>query len=191
MANLQELYRRIILENELEGSTSHAYKFSDPDGVRSGKSGWSFGICQFDINNNPQAIICLRACDFTTDEIAGLKAQTIANMKPLNTKLLTNCTIIDRFDDQQFNECLQVPATLCKASGIQLTTGGHLALADYHNQLYMSRGGKCHTWAKNVGHPITAQDVYKFKLSLQWGQDRPDDVKRRHNNIIRILKEAA
>lgn len=90
--NTLEIFSRVILANELDGSTAHAYRFSDPDGVRTGKSGWSFGICQFDINNNLQTIICLRECGFTTDEITGLKLHLIANMKPMNAKLLANCT---------------------------------------------------------------------------------------------------
>jgi len=189
--NKLELYRKIIFANELDNSISHVYKFSDPDGIRTGKSGWSFGMSQFDINNNPQAIICLRECDFTTDEIGRLKSQTLQDMKPMNTKLLANCTIVDRFDDQQFGECLQIPAELCKRSGIELTDPGHLALADYHNQFYMSRGGKMHTHLQTLGRPVTAEDIYQFKLALPWGQKRPDDVKRRHNNIIRLIKEAA
>lgn len=189
--NLQELYRKIILANELDGSTVHAYKFSDPDGIRSGKSGWSFGVCQFDINNNPRAIDCLRECGFTTDEISRLKSQTLQDMKPMHTKLLANCTIIDRYDDGQLAECLNWPAQLCKQSGITLTDGGLIAVADYHNQFYMSRGGKMHKHLQSLGHPVTADDIYKFKLSLPWGVKRPDDVKRRHQNIITILKEVA
>jgi len=189
--NPQEIFRRVIFANELDNSSSHIYKFSDPDGIRTGKSGWSFGMSQFDILNNPTAILCLRACSFTTDEIAGLKAQTIDNMKPMNAKLLANCTIVDRYDDGQLAECLQWPAQLCKQSGITLTDGGLIALADYHNQFYMSKGGKMHKYLQYINRPVTAKEICKFKLSLPWGQKRPDDVDRRHDNIIRILKEAA
>lgn len=186
-----EILERVILANENGCSTARVYKLSDPDGVESGKSGWSFGRSQFDINNNPQAILCLRECGFTTDEIAGLKAQTIADMRPMNTKLLANCTIVDRYDDQQLKECLQIPAALCKSSGIQLTTGGLIALADYHNQFNMSKNGKMHCYLQKLGRPVTEADIYKFKLSLPWGQKRSDDVDRRHNNIVRILKEVS
>lgn len=187
----QEIFHRVILANELEGSTAHCYKFSDPDGIRTGKSGWSFGLCQFDINNNPRAIDCLRECGFTTDEIAGLKAQTITDMRPMHNKLLANCTIIDRYDDRQLDECLQWPAQLCKQAGIVLELSGLIALADYHNQFYMSRGGKMHNHLKTIGRPVTAVDIYKFKLSLPWGQKRKDDVDRRSDNIVRILKEVS
>lgn len=187
--NSLEVLGKVILLNENSGSTARIYKFSDPDGVQSGKSGWSFGRSQFDINNNPEAIRCLRECGFTTDEIAGLKAQTIANMKPMNTKLLANCTIIDRYDDQQLSECLQIPTILCKNSGIQLTPGGLIALADYHNQFNMSKNGKMHSFLKGFQRPVTADDIYKFILGLPWGQKRSDDVDRRHNNIMAVLKE--
>lgn len=188
--NIPETYEKVIFTNEMDGNLGRVYKFSDPDG-KLGKSGWSFGKSQFDISNNPSAILCLRDCNFTSDEIAGLKAQTIADMKPLEKRLLCKCTTVDRYDDQQFKECLSVPAALCKNSGIVLTDGGLIALADYHNQFYMSRGGKMHNWLKGLGRPVTADDIYKFKLTLPWGLKRKDDVDRRHKNIIRILKEAA
>jgi hypothetical protein len=188
--DIRELFEKIILANEHGGSTARIYKFSDPDGVKSGKSGWSFGLAQFDINNNPQAILCLRECGFTTDEIDRLKAQTLQAMKPMDTKLLANCTVVDRYDDQQLAECLCVPESLCKKSGIELTVGGLLALADYHNQFYMSRGGKMHTWLQKLGRPVIAEDIRYFKESLPWGQKRPDDVQRRHDNIMKVLQEA-
>jgi len=185
--NVPASYEKVTLANELANNEKAAYRFSDPDGILTGKSGWSFGTSQFDINNNPLAIICLRECGFTTDEIAGLKAQTITDMRPMHNKLLANCTIIDRYDDQQFKECLAVPAALCKSSGISLTDGGLIALADYHNQFYMSKGGKMHKHLQTIGRPVTEDDIYKFKLSLPWGQKRKDDVDRRHQNIVRIM----
>lgn len=188
--NTVEVLEKVLLANEHDGTTHRVYKFSDPDGICSGKSGWSFGRSQFDILNNPQATICLRECGFTTDEIAGLKAQTIADMRPMNNKLLANCTVIDRYDDQQISECLQVPTVLCGNSGIKLTPGGLVALADYHNQFNMSRGGKMHTFLKGLKRPVTADDIYRFKLTLPWGLKRKDDVDRRHNNIMAVLKGA-
>lgn len=188
--NIIEVFTKVILANELDGSTAHIYKFSDPDGIQTGKSGWSFGLCQFDINNNPTAILCLRDCGFTVDEIDRLRHQTLQDMKPMNIKLLANCTTVDRYDDQQLGECLQVPVNLCKNSAIKLDPSGVIALADYHNQFYMSRGGKMHNYLKTLQRPVTADDIYQFILTLPWGLKRRDDVVRRHENIIRILKEA-
>jgi hypothetical protein len=54
----------------------------------------------------------------------------------------------------------------------------------------MSRGGKLHTFLQTLKRPVTAEDIYKFKLTLKWGKDRPDDVQRRHNNIMAVLQEA-
>lgn len=184
---LADLFEKIIFRNELGGDSSLLYKFSDPDGIRTGKSGWSFGLSQFDINNNPRAIDCLRECGFTTDEISGLKVQTVSDMRPMHNKLLANCTVIDRYDDHQLSECLQWPAKLCKGAAIALEESGLLSLGDYHNQFYMSRGGKMHTHLKGLKRPVTAEDIYRFKLTLPWGKKRPDDVDRRYDNIMRII----
>lgn len=183
-----DIFRRIILLNELGGNPRAAYRFTDPDGP-SGRSGWSFGLCQFDCSHNPTAIICLREIGFTTDEIERIRRQTLQPMAPLNERLYAAREIIDRYDEQQLSECLQHPSRLCTESGIRLDDSGLLACADYHNQFYMSRGGKLHTHLRGIKRPVTAEDIRGFKLTLPWGQKRPDDVARRHENIIRAMKE--
>lgn len=187
--NLVETFAKVILANELGGDPRLAYRFSDPDGVRSGKSGWSFGLCQFDIQNNPNAMHCLIDCGFTTDERLALKNQTCYDMPSMDKKLALNGTIIDRYDDGQLGECLQWPAQLAKESGIKLSDGGLIACADYHNQYYMSRGGKLHTWLKTLGREVKAHDILDFKLDhTLYGQKRPSDCLRRYNNIEEILR---
>lgn len=187
--NLAERFRKIILANELDNSTAHIYRFSDPDGIRSGKSGWSFAICQFDINNNPRSILCLQACGFTTDEIAGLKAQTIADMAPMHAKLKAAATVVDTWGNAQLQECLTHATHLLTASAISFDESGLLACADYHNQFYMSKGGKLHRHLDTLHKIINAEDILAFKLTLPWGNKRPDDVRRRHQNIVRILRQ--
>lgn len=181
-------FRKIILLNELDGNTSAAYRFSDPDGVRTGKSGWSFGVCQYDINNNPSAILCLREAGFTTDEIATLKAQS-APIAPFNAKLATCTKVIDKWDEKQLFECLTHPLQLCRESKVDFSCNETLFhLADYHNQFYMSRGGKMHRRIANLHRPVTPEDVLEFKLQLAWGIKRPDDVRRRYNNIVKVCR---
>lgn len=187
--NLYEIFRSVILANELDNNRSLAYKFSDPDGVLSGKSGWSFGICQFDTQNNPQSIICLRECGFTTDEISAIKRQTCYDMPSMDKKLAAHGTIVDRFDDQQLSECLQWPAQLAKEGNIRLSDGALIACADYHNQYYMSRNGKLHTWLKKLGREVKAHDILDFKLDhTLYGQKRPKDCQRRYDNIVNIMR---
>lgn len=193
--NLVTVFAKVILANELGGDRALAYKFSDPDGVRSGKSGWSFGLCQFDTQNNPQSILCLRECGFTTDEIAAIKAQTCYDMPSMDKKLALRGTIVDRYDDNQLGECLQWPAHLAKESGIKLSDGALIACADYHNQYYMSRGGKLHKWLVETYcnaslREVKAHDILDFKLEhTLYGQKRPNDCLRRYNNIIEIMRE--
>jgi hypothetical protein len=187
---LLDTFRRIIIANELSGNHKAVYRFSDPDGVRTGKSGWSFGVCQFDINNNPYALLALRDCNFTTDQMAALRAQTVQNMAPMHARLLANSAVIDSYDDTQLVECLVHASRLLADVRLTYDDGGIMACADYHNQMHMSRGGKLHSHLQRLGRTVTADVVRDFKLNLPWGKKRPDDVERRHDNIIRIIKEA-
>jgi hypothetical protein len=165
------------------------YRFSDCDGVRSGKSGWSFGVSQFDINNNPAATLCLRECGFTTDEIQALKLQ-VCLIGPANAKLHRHSTIVDEWDQRQINECLDYPARLCKESGIRLACNETIFhIADYHNQFYMSKGGKLHRYLSALPYPVAQEDIKGFKLTTAWGKKRPDDVERRYRNIARLAKD--
>lgn len=184
------LFRKIILLNELGGDSSHAYRFSDPDGTNRGKSGWSFGLCQFDVANNPAATLCLRECEFTTDEIEGLRRQMI-DIAAMNRKLACSKAIVDKWDDRQLAECLTVPLALCQKSGIRFADDeAPLHVADYHNQFYMSRGGKLHQHLLGLGRPVAARDILAFKLGkTPWGQKRPDDVRRRFDNIAKVFRE--
>lgn len=185
MPDIHGLFRRIILANELANNPALAYRFSDPDGVRTGKSGWSFGVCQFDINNNPSAILCLREAGYTTDEIAGLKTQSVRDMAPLNAKLRSAAAVVDRWDARQLAECVETVISLAP----KITDLVTLHLADYHNQFYMSRGGKMHRFIQGL-RTVQPDDILRFKLSLPWGEKRPDDVERRYNTINRLWKDA-
>jgi hypothetical protein len=188
-AQLTETMEKVLLQNELDGNINAAYRFSDPDGIHSGKSGYSFGLVQFDINNNPSAILALREMNFTTDEIAALKTQTGA-IEPLNAKLRAHADIVNKWDDKQVLECLNVPLVLCKEIGVAYSCDEtFLHIADYHNQFYMSRGGKLYTWLKSChGKLVTPEMVRDFKLTLAWGQSHPEDVERRYHNIVKIMR---
>ena len=188
-------FSKALLANEIGGHMSLIYRFSDADGIHSGKSGYSFGISQFDINNNPAAVLALREMNFTTDEIAALKAQT-ADMDKMNAKLLYHKDVVDRWDRKQLVECLEWPLLLCHEINVLFSGEETLVhIADYHNQFYMSRGGKMYRWLKSVDDLITPEMIRDFKYTLPWGikqQARPrdkDDVWRRYYNIVKIMRE--
>ncbi len=190
-------FAKALIANELGNQMALAYRFSDPDGVRTGKSGWSFGIVQFDISNNPNAVLCLRECGFTTDEIAGLRAQTRDDMDAMNLKLLAARDIVDKWDRKQLSECLSWPLTLCSEIGVDFNNEeAFVHIADYHNQFGMSRGGKMYMWLRGLTGPLTSEMVRDFKYTLPWGQKQiakhdpdKDDVLRRYNNIVHIMRE--
>lgn len=187
--DLSLMLYQAILANELDGNSDAAWRFSDPDGVNRGKSGWSFGLCQFDVANNPAAILCLRECGFTTDEIARLKNQTMQDMTAMNAKLRAAAWTVKKWDQMQLAECLTVPMTICSASGIVFANDeAKIHVADYHNQFYMSRGGKLHCFLKERMMPIVPEMILQFKLGLPWGKKAPDDVHRRYDNIARLFR---
>lgn len=183
---LRQMFRNIISANEVGGNLSLAYVFSDPDGVRSGKSGWSFGICQYDVSNNPNAILALREMGFTTDEIKGIKDQSI-QIYNMNRKLMDHKDIVDKWDLKQINECLFWPLELCNEIGVDFDRAEtFLHISDYHNQLNFSRGGKLYTWLQNQKVSVTPQMILEFKYTIPWGISHRDDVDRRYKIIMHV-----
>ena len=181
------IFRKIIIDNELGGNLSLAYKFSDADGVGTGKSGYSFGLVQFDTKYNPNGILCLRECLFTTDEIRGIVDQRI-NIIPMNKKLKEKSDIVSIWDNKQLSECLEHSLNLCYIGKIQLTNRETLYhLADYHNQYNFSKNGKMYNFLKTLNKSVLPEDILRLKLLTDWGKKRPDDVHRRYDNIKRIL----
>jgi hypothetical protein len=185
--DLTKVFREIILLNELGGNEALAYRFSDPDGVRTGKSGWSFGLCQFDLSNNGLAAVCLKECGFRSVEIAALKAQTIRDMGPMDAWLGKHREIVARWDDAQLQSCITRAREMALAGGWSYADDrALLCAADYHNQLFISKGRDFFTWAKSLARPVTDYDIHKFRRNQPWGQKRPDDVDRRYHNIITV-----
>lgn len=194
-----EKFKKIIIANELGGDLSHALRFSDPDGVRCGKSGWSFGICQFDLNNNPMAATCLTACGFSDSEIAALKAQTI-DVTLLEHRLRAAAEIIAGYDENQLGSCLLRADNLCSLFNLTpVDEAAILAVADYDNQFHFSavnKPGYLVHYLAVLNRPFTAEDILEFKLHhTKWGRtktkdvDGAEDCRRRHKNVMRIATE--
>ena len=189
-----ELFGQIILANELDGNERAAYRFSDPDGVKTGKSGWSFGRCQFDTKNNPISRQCLAACGFTPAEIDGIVDQTI-DIRPQHARLKANAAIIDRYDRVQLLDCIRRVKSVAVSKGIVFADDkAVLTAADYDNQFYFSakmEPGYLCFYLANLKRPATAADIVHFKADhTTWGKKRPDDIERRAANIDRIMKGA-
>ncbi len=187
-------FARALIANELEGNLSLIYEFS----YAGGKSGLSFAISQLDVRNNANALLCLRECDFTTDEIAWLKAQQskgAPELVAMNAKLLAHKDIVDRWDRRQIAECLGWPMTLCSELAVDFESEETFVhIADYHNQFGMSRGGKLYTWLKGLTSPVTPEMIRDFKYMTKYGMEQKikpreyDDVWRRYYNIVRIMR---
>lgn len=186
------LFEKVILANELSNNVAYAYKFSDPDGVRSGKSGWSFGRSQFDTKNNPLALKCLSECGFDDTVIKGIVNQSI-DVAPFNAKLRAGQAVIDRYDLVQFRACICKAQAVIKKHGITLVDDtALLAIADYDNQYYLSdrdKPGYLVHYLKRLGRPASARDILTFKLEhTKYGKEKPGDCERRYNNLIRIMQ---
>lgn len=186
MKTLNDLFREIICENE--GGDSVALKFSDPDGVKSGKSGWSFGVSQFYTRNNSRALDCLRECGFTEDEIHGLVDQT-ANVKLLEHKLFEHADIIARYDNAQLKHCLDAAGNFAADYKIAISdSAALLMLADTVNQ-YGSLGNGSASYCRGLDRPVTADDVLAMKLTWKYSQTewgRKDTI-RRYNNVMKVI----
>lgn len=191
MKTLNELFRHVILLNELEGNEKAALRFSDPDG-KPGRSGWSFGICQFDTRHNDAALACLKECGFSQDEIHGVVDQTI-DVRPLSTRLALNADIIARYDEAQLSRCLYSAMNTATSKGIMVTnTGAILCLADYVNQ-YGSIGNQFVDYLNeaDLDGDVSAAEIQEWKLKhTKYGREHPKDCLRRYNNIMKVLKEA-
>jgi hypothetical protein len=185
---------KIIVANELENNIAYAYEFSDPDGVRSGKSGWSFGRSQFDTKNNPLALKCLSECGFDNTVIKGIVNQTI-DISPFNAKLRAAFPVIDRYDAVQFRSVVCKAQAVTKKHGILLADDAALiAIADYDNQYYLSdvdKPGYLVHYLKRLGRAATAKDILDFKLNhTEYGKTAPGDCRRRYANLISIIAKA-
>jgi len=191
---LPEKFRKIIIANELGGDLGLALRFSDPDGVLSGKSGWSFGVCQFDLSNNPMAALCLRECGFSDSEIAALKAQTV-DVTLLEPRLLSAAEVISAYDDIQLADCLSRAQSICRLFRLEADDDAAvLAVADYDNQYHFSAINKPHYlvhYLAELKRSFTARDILEFKLTeTKYGREHPEDCERRYNNVVRIAQEA-
>ena len=193
-AELIAAFRKIIIANELDNSLRHVTKFSDPDGVRSGKSGWSFGVSQFDLQNNPIAAACLRACKFSEDEIRGLINQSI-DAHALEPRLKANAAIIEQFDQAQLKGCVdRAQRVLAKRGITPADDAALLAVADYANQYYLSaiaKPGYLVHYLMKLPHAFTAEDVLQFKvIATPYGRTHKSDCRRRYDNLIKIMEAA-
>jgi hypothetical protein len=186
---LPELFRKIIILNELGGNMKYVLQFSDADGVRSGKSGWSFGVVQFDLSNNVLAAACLRECEFTENEIHGLITQSI-DPKPLEQKLRDHADVVERYDQHQLEGCLDRATELLEGAGITPSDDtAFLAVADMANQYSPRTVDKLIAHLGTLGQPFKAIDVLDFKLEhTPYGQAHDGDCKRRYMNVLKVVQ---
>lgn len=188
--DLVEALMRVITKNEIDGNMDYAYRFSDPDGLRTGKSGYSFGRCQFDINNNPLAVSMLKDLGFTDEDIARLKAQK-GDISNLNAKLRDHAVQVDLCDERQIRYIIRWVRAICDKKGITFADDeAFIHACDYHNQFYMNPDGKAINYFVRLGKPVTAEDVRAYKLTTIWGKKAPDDVERRYRNIVKVMRAA-
>ena len=175
-----EAVAQALLLNELSGNRDAAYRFSKA----SADSGFSFGVCQWDLGHNPEAATILRSCGFTQLEIAWLEKGLLPDRAGYNTRLLAAKSVIDAADLAAFQAIVSWVQEVLTNGGISvadLETFTHLA--DYHNQFHLDAKGQCEQYLVSLGRQVVAEDVLSFKLSTKWGQIDPEDVHRRWNNI--------
>jgi len=122
--------KQMLLLNECSGNTDLIYKFSDADGVRTGRSGYSYGVSQFDIENNWDAILTLMDCGFQPKDLKRLYLQQ-GDISDLNLILESSADYIDEADDRHIADMIRHCNTF-NAIDDDLTVA---MIIDYHNQL--------------------------------------------------------
>ena len=147
------------------------------------------------MQNNPIAAACLRACKFSEDEIRGLINQSI-DAHALEPRLKANAAIIEQFDQAQLKGCVdRAQRVLAKRGITPADDAALLAVADYANQYYLSdidKPGYLVHHLLGLKRPFTAEDLLAFKLaSTPYGKKRPDDCRRRYDNLVKIMEAAA
>jgi len=187
--NLVELLREILIANELGGNREAAYRFSDADGPH-GRSGYSFGVCQFDLRHRREAGDILRQCGFSAEEIRRLKYQDVP-AAAYNDRLSTQRDIIDAWDRREFAAIVDHVSNVAHLCCFRFADDlAFLAACDYSNQFYFDVNGKLATHCSLLGKPITHADIFDFVLNkTAWGKKRPNDVRRRQGNVRRIYEE--
>jgi hypothetical protein len=186
---IETLCMDVLTANEIGGNLALAYRFSDPDGERTGKSGYSFGRVQFDIENNWTGILALKACGFRPKDLDRLFEQRDP-IADLNAALYREKDTVDEYDRRHVAEAVEHCRDLMVDSKIRFNLAAMVHLVDYHNQLYLSPGGPLHRHLAGKGK-ATPKIITDFKrYCTAWGRKRPDDVLRRAGNIDRILKGA-
>lgn len=188
--DLVKLFEKILVANELGGNREAAYRFSDADGP-TGRSGYSFGICQFDLTHRREAADILRLCGFADETIRALKHQDIP-AKAYNAELAAQRDVIDTWDRREMSAIIDhvrnVAHLRCFRFADDLAV---LAACDYSNQFYLDVNGKLATHCAMLRKPVSYVDIFDFvRNETAWGYKRPDDVRRRQANIRRIWDEA-
>lgn len=190
-SKLLPIVRNMLFENELGSDPNLITRFSDPDGLRSGKSGYSFGISQFDIENNWTGILCLKECGFRPKDLDRLFEQS-GSITDLNKRLRENSETVLKYDEMHMLESIEhVQRVLARThhNYSELTLATILNLVDYHNQFYLSIQGKMHKWMLDQSN-LNSSMILDFKLNnTLWGSKNPSDINRRYRNIETLLKD--
>ena len=185
MELFKDKIKEMLLQNECSGDTDLIYKFSDADGLRTGRSGYSYGISQFDIENNWDAILTLMDCGFRPKDLKRLYLQQ-GDISDLNNILEASADYIDEADNRHINDMIKHCDIYNEIEGAALAM-----IIDYHNQLRFDIGGRLYCYIQDVhkfGGDITPAIIHWFKLNhTKWGQDRKDDVERRYKNTLVVF----
>jgi hypothetical protein len=50
----------------------------------------------------------------------------------------------------------------------------------------ITKSGDFFNWASKK-RTVSQEDIYEFRMNQKWGKKRPDDVVRRHKNLIKVM----
>ena len=140
------------------------YEFSKFPNFRSPFfNGLTFGLAQYDLSVNWQAVNCLKKCKFKPGEVGELFDPETTKLKRLNKKLSFHRRVIDECDDKHIRMAILRLTNLIKSNSIKLESDhAFLVLLDYHNLFFVNNEGRIIEWMKEINTCNNRLNVSRF-----------------------------
>jgi len=168
------------------------YRFEKFDGFRSQYfDGYTFGLVQYDLSTNWQAVQCLKRCKLKPGEVFNLFDPTEEELERLNKKIAFYKHNINSFDSKYIELATKRLIRLITENDIFIKDEQtFLMLLDYHHIFFINTNGRLVSWMREIGSNITPEMLVDFiTFNTKWGMHNSDEVKERAAYILDRLQE--
>lgn len=207
--------RAILFATEHDDSPAALRRFS----FAGGKSTYSFGLLQFDVDARPAARQFLRETGFTEDDIKRLRRPgglSESELRELDAKLLAVPEAkLNEFTDSQLRENIRRIDALIEhleksnpsiAAAVSHSRELQLALADYDNQFHLDGIGsrpqpntmlaylegqpvRRNGQTLQLGHGLVRQDLQNYIDGTAYARAHPGSVRSREERLVGALSK--